>query len=179
VRRAVGLAVGVLVLVGCDGRRVDPLAEFASASCAALQTWVDAVEDESVRLSRTVTPLDDAADRVVHYRQFAVAVDLRTSDTLRQLRRIAPSVGDAGVAGAAIVAAMEDARGVTQELIVLADSFPDGSDDPEPLVSRISSLFIRLEKAFAHPNAARDELAKRFDAFVDVPACVDYVDPVT
>ena len=26
-------------------------------------------------------------------------------------------------------------------------------------MSRISSLFIRLEKAFAHPNKARDELA--------------------
>jgi hypothetical protein len=68
---------------------------------------------------------------------------------------------------------------VTQELIVLADSFPEGDDDPEPLVSRISSLFIRLEKAFAHPNAARDDLAERYAAFNDLPACADYVNPVT
>jgi hypothetical protein len=166
-------------LVACESKRIDPMDEFASASCAAIQSWIDAVEDETVRLSRSVTPLDDAADRVGHYRDFAAAIDLRTWDTLRQLRRIAPSTGDAGIAGQTIVAAMERARNVTQELIDLADSFPDGSDDPEPLVSRISSLFIRLEKAFAHANAARDELATRYDQFTDAPACADYVNPVS
>ena len=176
-RRA--LLVVLLALVACDGRRTDSLDVFASASCGILQTWIDAVEDETVALSRAVTPLDDASARVGHYRLFATAVDLRTWDTLRQLKRIAPAVGDGRVAADALIAAMERSRGVTQELVALAASFPEGDDDPEPLVSRISSLFIRLEKAFAHPNKARDELAERYDAFVDLPACADYVDPVS
>ncbi|HEX4905855.1 MAG TPA: hypothetical protein VFU93_10410 [Acidimicrobiales bacterium] len=176
-RRA--LAVVLLVLVSCDGRRADSLDVFASASCGILQTWIDAVEDETVALSRAVTPLDDASSRVEHYRLFATAVDLRTWDALRQLKRIAPAVGDGRVAGDALIAAMERSRDVTQELIDLAQSFPEGDDDPEPLVSRISSLFIRLEKAFAHPNKARDELATRYDAFVELPACADYVNPVS
>ena len=176
-RRA--LLVVLLALVACDGRRTDSLDVFASVSCGILQTWIDAVEDETVALSRAVTPLDDASARVEHYRLFATAVDLRTWDTLRQLKRIAPAVGDGRVAADALIAAMERSRGVTQELVALAASFPEGDDDPEPLVSRISSLFIRLEKAFAHPNKARDELAERYDAFVDLPACADYVDPVS
>ncbi len=166
------------LLVACDGRRADSLELFASASCGILQSWIDAIEDESVALSRAVTPLEDAADRVVHHRRFAKAADLRTWDTLRQLRRIAPAHGDGAIAAHALIAAMERSRDVTQDLLALADSFPDG-DDPESLTSRISSLFIRLEKAFAHPNAARDELAERYDAFVDVPACADYVNPVS
>ena len=177
-RRA--LAVLLLVaLAACDGRRSDSLDAFASASCGIIQSWIDAVEDETVALSRAVTPLDDASARVDHYRLFATAIDLRTWDTVRQLKRIAPEVGDGRVAADALVAAMERSRGVTQELIDLAASFPDGDDDPEPLVSRISSLFIRLEKAFAHPNKARDELAERYDVFIDLPACADYVNPVT
>jgi hypothetical protein len=126
-----------------------------------------------------VTPLDAASERVGHYRLFAKAIDLRTWDTIRQLKRIAPATGDGRIAADALIAAMERSRGVTQELIELADSFPDTDDDPEPLVSRISSMFIRLEKAFAHPNAARDQLAKRYDVFIDVPACADYVNPVS
>ena len=173
------LLVVLLVLVACDGRRTDSLDVFASASCGIIQSWIDAVEDETVALSRAVTPLDDASDRVVHYRLFATAIDLRTWDTVRQLKRIAPDVGDGRVAADALIAAMERSRGVTRQLIDLAASFPDGDDDPEPLVSRISSLFIRLEKAFAHPNKARDELAERYGAFVDLPACADYVNPVS
>lgn len=176
-RRA--LVVLLLVLVACDGRRADSLDVFASASCGILQNWIDAVEDETVALSRAVTPLDEASSRVEHYRLFATAVDLRTWDTLRQLKRVAPAVGDGRVAADSLIAAMERSRGVTQELLALAQSFPEGDDDPEPLVSRISSLFIRLEKAFAHPNKARDELATRYDAFVVLPACADYVDPVS
>lgn len=177
-RRLLGV-ITLLMLVGCDGRRSDSLAVFASTSCGVLQTWIDAVEDETVALSRAVTPLEDASARVGHYRLFAKAVDLRTWDTLRQLKRISPTAGDGKVAADALVAAMERSRGVTQELIALADSFPHGDDDPEPLVSRISSLFLRLEKAFAHPNAARDELAERYAVFSDLPACADYVNPVT
>lgn len=173
------VVAALLLLVACDGRRVDSLEVFASASCGIIQSWIDAVEDETVALSRAVTPLDDASARVGHYRLFATAIDLRTWDTLRQLKRIAPDVGDGRIAADALVAAMERSRGVTQELMALAGSFPEDDDDPEPLVSRISSLFIRLEKAFGHPNEARDHLAERYDAFVDLPACVDYVDPVT
>lgn len=167
-----------LLLVACEGRRTDSLDVFASASCAVIQSWIDAVEDQTVALSRAVTPLEDAADRVEHYRIFATAADLRTWDTIRQLRRIAPTTGDGRLAADVLIAAMERSRGVTQELIVLADSFPRG-EDAEPLVSRISSLFVRLEKAFAHPNAARDDLAHRYHAFDDIPSCADYTDPVS
>jgi hypothetical protein len=177
--RHIGLVLLVMALVGCDSRRHDQLDEFASASCAAIQSWIDAVEDETVALSHQVTPLEDASDRVVHYRAFARAVDLRTWDTLRQLKRIAPAHGDGRIAADSIIAALERSRGVTQDIIALADSFPDTDDDPEPLVSRISSLFIRLEKAFALPNRARDDLAVRYDAFETVPACADYVNPVS
>ena len=178
-RRAV-LAVVVVALVGCEGSRTaDSLDVFASTSCGVLQSWIDAVEDEAVALSRAVTPLDDASARVGHYRLFAKAIDLRTWDTLRQLKRIAPTAGDGEVAARMLIAAMERSRDVTQDLIALADSFPEGDDDPEPLVSRISSLFVRLEKAFAHPNAARDELATHFAVFDDLPACADYANPVS
>lgn len=174
------VAVVVFAIVGCEGSRTaDSLDVFASTSCGVLQSWIDAVEDETVVLSRAVTPLDDPSARVGHYRLFAKAVDVRTWDTLRQLKRIAPTAGDGELAAQTLVAAMERSRGVTQELILLAASFPERADDPEPLVSRISSLFIRLEKAFAHPNAARDELAKRFAAFDDLPACADYANPLT
>ena len=174
------MVVALLVsLMACDGRRSDSLDVFASASCGIIQSWIDAVEDETVALSRAVTPLDDASERVGHYRLFATAIDLRTWDTLRQLKRIAPAAGDGRIAADALIAAMERSRGVTEELIALADSFPDDDDDPEPLVSRISSMFIRLEKAFAHPNKARDQLAERYDQYVDLPACADYVNPVT
>ena len=178
-RAALVLAVLLLPLAACDSRRTDSLEVFASASCGIIQTWIDAVEDETVALSRAVTPLDDASARVEHYRLFADAVDLRTWDTLRQLKRIAPATGDGRIAADALIAAMERSRGVTQELITLAASFPEDDDDPEPLVSRISSLFIRLEKAFAHPNKARDELATRYDAYIELPACADYVNPVS
>jgi hypothetical protein len=163
----------------CESERVDQLDVFASASCAVIQSWIDAVEDETLRLSNAVTPLERASERVEHYRLFAKAVDLRTWDTIRQLRHIAPHVGDAAIAADELIAAMERSREVTQDLIDLAASFPEIDDDPEPLVSRISSLFIRLEKAFAIPNRARDELAKRYDQYEDIPACVDYVNPVT
>lgn len=176
-RRA--LVVLLLVMTACDSQRADTLEVFASASCGIIQSWIDAVEDETVALSRAVTPLDDASARVEHYRLFTTAIDLRTWDTVRQLKRISPDVGDGRIAAEALIAAMERSRDVTQELIALAQSFPNDDDDPEPLVSRISSLFIRLEKAFAHPNRARDELAERYDAFVDLPACRDYVDPVS
>jgi len=178
-RSAPVLAVLLVVAPGCDSERVDPMDTFASAACASLQTWIDAIEDETVRLSRAVTPLPDASDRVEHYRVFATAVDLRTWDLQRQLRRLAPSHGDAGAAADALLTALERSRQQTQELIDLAASFPETDDDPEPLVSRISSLFIRLEKVFAFPNRARDDLAERHDAFIDVPACRDYVDPVS
>jgi hypothetical protein len=180
VRRLLLLAVlAVPLLTACDDRHHDPLDEFASASCAAIQNWIDAIEDRTVELSRHVTPLEDASDRVGFYREFATAIDLRTWDTLRQLKRIAPAHGDGRIAADALIDAMEGSRVITQELIALADSFPDGDDDPEPTVSRISSLFIRLEKAFALPNRARDDLAVRYPAFEDVPACVDYVNPVS
>ena len=178
-RRVLAVLLLVVPLSACESRRADSLDVFASASCGIIQSWIDAVEDETVALSRAVTPLDDASDRVGHYRLFATAIDRRTWDTVRQLKRIAPDVGDGRIAADALIAAMERSRGVTQELITLAQSFPEGDDDPEPLVSRISSLFIRLEKAFAHPNKARDELAERYDAFVELPACADYVEPVT
>jgi hypothetical protein len=179
VRRLVLLAMLALPLVACDDRHHDPLDEFASASCAAIQSWIDAVEDQTVELSHHVTPLEDASDRVGYYHEFTKAIDLRTWDTLRQLKRIAPAHGDGRIAADALIAAMERSREVTQELIALADSFPTGDDDPEPVVSRISSLFIRLEKAFALPNRARDDLAHRYPAFEDVPACIDYVNPVS
>lgn len=178
-KRLAVVAVLVASLVACDSERRDPLAEFASASCASIQTWIDAIEDETVALSRHVTPLDDASDRVVYYREFAHAIDLRTWDLERQLKRLAPAHGDGRIAADALISAIGASRGVTQELIELADSFPDTDDDPEPTVSRISSMFIRLEKAFALPNRARDDLAVRFDEFTDVPACDDYVNPVS
>ena len=173
------LAVLVIVLAGCEGRRQDPLTSFAAASCASIQTWIDAVEDEATRLSRAVRPLDRASERVEHHREFARAVDLRTWDLQRQLRRIAPATGDARRAADAVLAALDGSRRVTTELVVLADGFPDGDDDPEPLVSRISSLFVRLEKAFVYPKQARDALAERHDAFARAPACVDYAEAVT
>jgi len=179
VTRLLPLLLLLPLLTACDSRRTDSLELFASASCGIIQNWVDAVEDETVALSRAVTPLEHSSDRVEHYRLFARAIDERTSDTVRQLKRIAPATGDGRIAADALIAAMQRSRGVTQELIALADSFPNGDDDPEPLVSRISSMFIRLEKAFAHPNAARDQLAKRYDAFISIPACADYVNPVS
>lgn len=181
--RRVGSGAAILVLAlaltACDGRRVDPMDTFASAACASLQTWIDAIEDETVRLSRAVTPLADASDRVEHYRLFATAVDLRTWDLQRQLRRLAPAHGDAASAAGVLLTSLDRSREQTQELIALAASFPESDDDPEPLVSRISSLFIRLEKVFAFPNRARDDLATRYDEFTDVPSCADYVDPVS
>jgi hypothetical protein len=179
VRRIAALVVSLLAVGACGSERSDPLDLFAASSCAAIQNWIDAVEDETTALSRAVTPLENASDRVEHYRLFATAIDLRTWDTVRQLKRIAPTVGDGKIAADTMVAAMERSRGVTQELIELAESYPDSDDDPEPLASRISALFVRLEKAFAHPNQARDELGARYDAFVDIPACIDYVDPVS
>lgn len=177
-KRVAALVLLSLSLVACDSERTDPLAEFASASCAALQQWIDAIEDEATALSRHVTPLEDAADRVVHYRDFTKAADLRTWDTIRQLKRIAPAHGDGRIAGDALVAAMESSRGVTQELIELTDSFPVAEDD-ESLTGRISSIFVRLEKAFAFPNQTRDDLAHRFREFDDVPSCADYTNPVS
>lgn len=176
-RAAVLLAI-VLSVAACDSRRVDDLDVFASASCAAIQSWIDAIEDETTALSRAVTPLADSADRVEHYRLFAKAIDLRTWDTTRQLKHVAPTTGDAGVAADRLIAAMERSRGVTQELIALADSFPDGND-PESLTGRISSLFIRLEKAFTFPYHERRALAERYPAFDAVPACQDYANAVT
>jgi hypothetical protein len=182
VRRLALLALLLAPLLGltaCDERRHDPLDEFASASCATIQSWIDAVEDQTVELSRHVTPLEHASDRVGFYREFAVAIDLRTWDTVRQLKRIAPAHGDGAVAADSLIDAMEGSRVITQELIALAESYPTTDDDPEPIVSRVSSMFIRLEKAFALPNRARDDLAVRYPAFEDVPACADYVNPVS
>jgi len=167
-----------MTLVSCGGGRVDPVTAIAASSCASIQTWIDALEDEATRLSRAITPIERASDRVEHYRQFARAIDLRTWDLERQLRRVAPPTGDGRAAAAVIVEAIGQSRRVTQELVALADAFPD-DEDPEPLVSRISSLFVRMEKVFVYPKAAREALAERYPAFAQVPACVDYGDAVT
>ncbi|HVM51617.1 MAG TPA: hypothetical protein VM262_00340, partial [Acidimicrobiales bacterium] len=97
---ATALVLTAPVLMGCEGRRVDPMTAIAASSCASIQTWIDALEDEATRLSRAVTPIERAADRVDHYRQFARAIDLRTWDLERQLRRLAPPTGDGRAAAA-------------------------------------------------------------------------------
>jgi hypothetical protein len=178
-RRAALVLVVVVALGACESERIDPLETFAASSCAAIQGWVDAVEDYTTQLSHAVTPLDHASDRVGYYRIFARAIEERTNDTIRQLKRLTPATGDGRAAADVFVESMEGAQAVTEQLIELADSFPDGDDDPEPLVSRISSLFVRLEKGFSIPSKARDALAERYPVFDRVPACTDYDDPVS
>jgi hypothetical protein len=179
VRRTAVALLCVLALAGCESERVDPLETFAASSCAAVQSWVDAVEDDTTQLSHAVTPLDDASDRVGYYRVYARALVERTDDTIRQLKRLAPAAGDGRAAADTFIAAMEKAKVVTEQLVDLADSFPDGDDDPEPLISRISSLLIRMEKGFSIPSKARDALAERYPVFDEIPACTDYDDPVS
>jgi hypothetical protein len=178
VRRA-AVALVVLVATACEGERNDPLAEYAAASCAAVQAWVDAIEDYTTELSHAVTPLDDASDRVGHYRAWTHSLVERTDDTIRQLKRLAPAAGHGRDAADYFVSQIERTKHVTEELVVLAESFPDGDDDPEPLISRISSLLIRMEKGFAHATKARDELARRYPVFDEVRSCTDYDNPVT
>lgn len=176
-RRAAVVAL-VVTLAACDSERVDPLELFAASACASVQTWVDAIEDDTTALSRAVTSLDTQEARVPHYRVYARGLVERTDDLRRQLRRLAPARGDGRVAADHLLAAIEKSHAITEELVVLADGFPD-TGDGEDLTSRISSLLVRLEKAFSHPAHARDELARRYDAFADAPACVDYDEPVT
>lgn len=169
----------VLVTAACESRRVDPLETFVAASCASIQGWIDAVEDATTELSHAVTPLDRSSARVGHYRRWARSLRERTDDTVRQLQRIAPAAGDGRAVAVRFVAAMKASRDITEELVALADSFPDGDDDPEPTVSRISSLLVRLEKVFVAPGRARDELAVRYPVLDEIPSCADYDDPVT
>jgi hypothetical protein len=175
----VAIVVPLLATVACDSERIDPLDEFASASCAAIQSWVDAVEDHATQLSDAVTRTDRASARAPYYRVFARALNERADDTVRQLRHLAPAAGDGKVAADTFIAALLESKRVTAELVTLADSFPDSDDDPEPVVSRISSMLVRLEKAFSYPSRARDALAARYPVFDRVPSCVDYEDPVT
>ena len=178
--RRVAFAVAlVVVLAGCESKRVDPLETYAASSCSTIQTWVDSVEDYTKELSDAVTTIDRASKRVGYYRIWARSLHERTDDTLRQLRRIAPPVGDGHDAAVEFEDAMTDVEHITDELITLADSFPDGDDDPEPVISRISSLLIRMEKGFSIPSKARDRLAQRYPVFDEIPACVDYDEPVT
>jgi hypothetical protein len=179
VRRILPIVLLVATLAACDSERIDPLETFAASSCASIQTWVDAVEDYTTQLSHAVTPLEHASDRVGYYRIFARALVERTDDTIRQLKRLAPAAGDGRAAADVFIDAMERTKHVTEQLVTLADSFPDGDDDPEPLISRISSLLIRMEKGFSIPSKARDALAKRYPVFDQIPACVDYDEPVT
>ena len=81
-RRVLLVLLVLLPLTACDSRRTDSLEVFAASSCGILQSWIDAVEDETVALSRAVTPLDDASERVGHYRLFATAADLRAEERL-------------------------------------------------------------------------------------------------
>lgn len=177
-RKAIVLIV-VMAATGCNGQRTDPLAEYAAASCAAVQAWVDAIEDYTTELSHAVTPLDDASERVGYYRAWTRSLVERTDDTIRQLKRLAPAEGYGRDAADYFVSQIERTKLVTEELVALAESFPDGDDDPEPLVSRISSLLIRMEKGFSYATKARDELARRYPVFDEVRACVDYDNPVT
>ena len=178
-RRAARLVIILLVLGSCDSARIDPLEEFASASCAAVQSWVDAVEDYGTELSRAVTQLERASERRPRYGEFARAVHERTDDTVRQLRHIAPAHGDGRVAADMFIAAMLASEDVATELVGIADSLPTGDDDPEDVASRVASLFVANEKAFSHATRALDELAERYEAFARAPSCVDYDDPVT
>ena len=176
-RFALLLTAVALLLGACESERVDPLEMLAASACASVQTWIDAVEDDATALSRAVTPLDDPAARVPHFRAFARSVRERTDDLVRQLRRIAPRAGAGRAAADDLVAALERSLAITDELVALTATFPE--DDDESLAGRISSLLVRLEKAFVHPARARDELAARHSAFRRAPACVDYADPVT
>jgi hypothetical protein len=176
---AMGVALLALSLTACDSERVDPLAVYAASSCATVQTWVDSVEDYTKELSDAVTTIDRSSERVGYYRVWARSLHERVDDTRRQLKRIAPKDGDGAVAAATWDDAMTRVEAITDELITLADSFPDGDDDPEPVISRISSLLIRMEKGFSIPSKARDRLAERYPTFDEVPACVDYDEPVT
>lgn len=161
----------------CDSARIDPLEEFASASCAALQSWVDAVEDHGTQLSNAVIKLDRAADRQPYYGLFARALHERADDTVRQLRHIAPPVGDGRIAADFLLAAMMNSEQVTSELIELAASFPE--NDTEDTDARVAAMFVGNEKAFSFPSRALDDLVKRYPVFGEVRSCVDYEDPVT
>lgn len=177
--RRVAIVLALVLGVGaCDSARVDPLDELASASCAALQSWVDAVEDLGTQLSRAVLALDTARERQPHYGIFAAGIHERADDTLRQLRHIAPPSGDARVAADVLLEAMQSSKEVTAELIATADAFPV-ADDREDTSARISLMFVGNEKAFSYPSRALDQLADRYAAFATARSCVDYDDPVT
>ena len=174
----VSFLAAALSLAGCGDGGDGALEEFAASACASVQTWIDAIEDDTTALSRAVTPLERSSERVEHYRVFTRTVRERTDDLIRQLRRIAPSSGDGRDAADHVLEALAKSLAVTDALVELADGYPDG-DDEEDLAGRISPLLVRLEKAFVHPSRARDELAARFDAFDRVPACLDYADPLS
>lgn len=176
--RAAVLLATVLACGACDSARVDPLEAFASASCAALQSWVDAVEDEGTQLSNAVIQLDSASARRPYYGIFARALHERADDTVRQLRHIAPPAGDGRDAADVLIAAMRESERVTSELIATADAFPTANDH-EDTAARVSQMFVGNEKAFSYMNHALDDLAQRYHPFAEARSCVDYDDPVT
>jgi hypothetical protein len=175
----VALLTMIPLLAGCDSRRVDPLRDFASASCGIVQSWVDAVEDLGKDLSTAVTHIDRPSARIPYYEAFAEALHERADDTVRQLRHVAPRVGDGKDAADVFITALMHSEEVTVEIKALAATFPRDDRDDEDVYSRVASLFVSNEKAFSYPTRALDELAKRYDAFATVPSCVDYNDPVT
>ena len=178
-KRAVLLAVLVLVGTSCDSARVDPMDEFASASCAAVQSWVDAVEDLGTDLSNAVIKIDSPGARRPYYLAFTSAIHERADDTIRQLRHIAPTEGEGVDAAQTFIAAMRQSERVTTELEAVARSFPTGDVDTEDVYSRVAMLFVGNEKAFSYPSQALDQLAARYPAFANAPSCRDYDDPVT
>jgi hypothetical protein len=171
-------AVALLATTACDSGRVDPLEEFASASCASVQTWVDAVEDAGTQLSNAVIKLDTARERQPYYGIFARALHERADDLVRQLRHIAPLAGDGRDAADLLIAAIQNSEAVTSELITTADAFPK-SNDAEDTYARVSLMFVGNEKAFSYATRAVSDLSKRYPAFADARSCVDYRDPVT
>lgn len=179
-RRAAALvaALGLVSASACDSGRVDPLEEFASASCAAVQSWVDAVEDAGTQLSDAVIHLDTARERQPHYGLFARALHERADDLVRQLRHIAPAAGDGRDAADVLIAAIERSEEVTSQLVETADAFPTGSDR-EDVSARVSLMFVGNEKSFSYATRAVSDLSERYPAFADARSCVDYRDPVT
>lgn len=178
-RRALLLPVMALASVSCDSARVDPLEQFASASCAAVQSWVDAVEDLGTDLSNAVVKIDSPGARRPYYLAFTTAIHERADDTIRQLRHIAPTAGEGVDAAQTFIDAMRESERVTTELEAVAKSFPTGDVDTEDVSSRVATLFVGNEKAFSYPGQALDQLAARYPVFASAPSCRDYEDPVT
>lgn len=173
------LAVLVLASTSCESARVDPLEQFASASCAAVQSWVDAVEDLGTDLSNAVIAIDSPSARRPYYLAFTGAIHERADDTVRQLRHIAPTAGEGVDAARTFIDAMRQSERVTTELDAVARSFPTGDVDTEDVYSRVASLFVGNEKAFSYPSQALDRLAAKYSAFANARSCRDYDDPVT